>query len=287
MKYIDLHVHSNVSDGTFSPTQVVERAVENNLSAIALTDHDTINGISEAIYASKMYKGTTKEIEIIPGIELSAAYHNKDIHILGLFIDYTNSLLCDTLKNVSEERNNRNEKMAKNLSDAGIYVDLQEMKKTEKNAVLTRAHFAKYLFEHGYAKTMQEAYHQYLGADGPYYVTRKYLTPQEAIQLIINANGLPILAHPVLYHFNQKDLDLLISTLKADGLVGIEAIYSSNTNEEENKMRTLAHRHKLLITGGSDFHGANKPSLDIGKGKGNLKIPYSILEELKQYSSII
>ncbi|BCN29917.1 PHP domain-containing protein [Anaeromicropila herbilytica] len=283
MKYIDLHVHSNVSDGTLTPKEVVEKAVKMNLAAFALTDHDTVMRISEALNAVKEYQNNGIDLELIPGVEISVAYKSKDIHMLGLFLDYQNETLISELQAVVNDRENRNIKMIANLQNAGIDITLEKLVESEGDSIITRAHFAKYLLEHSYVKSREEAFKKYLGEDGPYYVPRKFITPEKGIELIKAAGGIPVLAHPLLYKLPPKELDSLISRLKNAGLVGIETIYSANVDFDESYVRKLANKYDLLITGGSDFHGANKPLIEMGIGKGNLRIPYSILEKLKEY----
>lgn len=282
MKYIDLHVHSNVSDGTLTPTQVVKLAAKKGLAAIALTDHDTLSGIPEAQTAALTETKEGRPIRVIPGTEISVIYHKKDIHILGLFINPDTSALSGALYLARRKRDERNEKMTANLRGAGIDITVEKLRAEEGDAVLTRAHFAKFMVKYGYCKTTQEAFIKYLNNDSPYYVTREYLTPQEAIPLIHEAGGLAVLAHPLLYKFTLDEVEELAVYLSGIGLDGIEAIYSSNTGFDEGRVRHIANKYKLSITGGSDFHGANKPDLNIGTGRGNLKIPYTILEELEE-----
>lgn len=283
MNYIDLHVHSNISDGTCTPSELVFLAIKNNLKAFALTDHDTTDGIEEAVNTAENYKKQGIDIEVIPGTELSVAYKDRDIHILGLFIDYKNPSLLLTLKDTVHERDNRNIKMCENLKEAGIDISLDKLKAEYPEAIITRAHFAKYLAQYGYVKNTAEAFTKYLNTDGPYYVNRKFLSPKEGIDLILSAGGIPVLAHPLLYKLPEKELDALIKQLKEYGLLGIEAVYSSNIGFDESTVRKLARKYDLLITGGSDFHGSNKPDLNMGTGRGNLKIPYTLLDELKNY----
>lgn len=286
MKYIDLHVHSNISDGTFTPTEVVNEAVRSGLSAIALTDHDTVLGLQEARQAAATHASNGYEIEIIPGVEISSAYNGKDIHILGLYIDDANETLIRTLEDAVKEREERNIKMIHNLNNAGIPITLEALRESEPDAVITRAHFAKYLTENGFTKTRNEAFDKYLGTNGPYYVPRQFITPEDAIALIIQAGGIPILAHPLLYHLSSDELSDLVKKLKSFGLAGIEAIYTSNTGCDESDMRRLARLNNLLISGGSDFHGANKPDISIGEGRGNLKIPYELLDKMREYRKL-
>ncbi len=277
MKYIDLHVHSTVSDGTFTPTELVAEAKRCNLSAFALTDHDTVRGFEEAKKASE-----GSGIEVIPGVEISAAYKKKDIHILGLLIDPNHEPLKRSLDAALLERDQRNAKMAQNLAAGGLDIDIERLTAAfSPGTVLTRAHFAKFLLETKQIKSMNEAFEHYLNADGPYYVPREYISPENAIKLIKQAGGIPVLAHPLVYHLPEEELDTLIARLKDAGLEGLEVFYSSNTGFDEGIVRRYANKYHLIMTGGSDFHGANKPHISMGSGKGNLKIPYSVLENLK------
>lgn len=285
MKYIDLHVHSNASDGTLTPTELVSLAVKKQLAAFALTDHDTVRGITEAVAAAREFQEHGIQIQVIPGTELSAAYSGRDIHILGLMIDYQNQEFITALDATLEERSQRNQKMVKNLQNAGIDITMDKLVQADPGAVITRAHFAKYLTQHGYTRSTQEAFVKYLDSKGPYYVPRNYLSPEEAIGLIRLAGGISVLAHPLLYKLSKEELDHLVCSLKALGLAGIETFYSSNTGFDESDVRKLAGKYQLLMTGGSDFHGANKPLLEMGSGRGNLKIPYTILEELENYKN--
>lgn len=283
MKYIDLHVHSNVSDGTFTPEQLVEEAISSHLSAFALTDHDTVKGIPQALAAAKKATEQGTPIEVIPGVEISAAYKKKDIHILGLLINPQDSALNQALEKAIENRENRNKKMAENLAKkASLSISYEDLCKAfAPGTVLTRAHFAKYLVETKQIKSMDDAFQQYLHADGPYYVPREYISPKDAIALIRQAGGIPILAHPLLYHLPEDELLNLISQLKSYGLLGLEVIYSANIGFDEGILRRYANQFDLCMSGGSDFHGSNKPHIALGRGKGNLKIPYSLLEQLQ------
>lgn len=278
MKYIDLHVHSNVSDGTFTPSDLVKEAQRCNLSAFALTDHDTTAGVAEAMAAAK-----NTEVEVIAGAEISAAYKNKDIHILGLLIDPDSPALNASLQQALKERDARNEKMANNLAAAGLSISMADLRDFfPPNTVFTRAHFAKYLLETGQIGSIADAFNKYLHADSPYYVPRKYITPEQTIALIKRAGGIPVLAHPLIYHLPEQELDSLIKRLKESGLLGIEVFYSNNMGFDEGILRRYANKYDLLPTGGSDFHGSNKPQISLGTGRGNLKIPYSVLDKLKE-----
>lgn len=266
-KYIDLHVHSNVSDGTMTPTEVVKLAKESGLSAMALTDHDTVDGIREAVEAGKKYG-----VEIIPGIEISAEYKGGDLHILGLDIDYKNEAFKKKVAVCRDSRDNRNLKMIKKLNEQGFPVTWDIMLERFGANSITRAHFAKYLIDEGYVADKDEAFKKYLNPGCPCYVSREKVSPKEAIGMILEAGGHPVLAHPLLYKMNLEKIESVIVMLKGFGLQGIEALYSLNRPEDDVALQKIAKRHDLYITGGSDFHGAIKPDISIGTGKGNLRI---------------
>lgn len=279
MKYIDLHVHSNFSDGTQSPSELVFRASDLGLAAIALTDHDTLAGIPEALSAAESLESEDR-ITVIPGVEISAGYQERDIHILGLFIDHKNAALTEGLAASVLGRDRRNEQMAENLRKAGIPITLEALRKLEPETIITRAHFAHFLTENGYTRNNQEAFDRYLGSDTPYYVEREYMPPETAIRLIHEAGGLAVLAHPLLYKYSLENTELLISRMKDLGLDGLEVLYSANTGFDEGYLRRFANRYDLLMTGGSDYHGANKPYIELGTGRGGLKVPETLLEPL-------
>ena len=273
--YIDLHVHSSCSDGTYTPTQLVDYAIKKGLRAIALTDHDTTDGISEAIDAARH-----TSLTIIPGIELSAAYQGKDIHILGFNIDPDNLHFQERLKTFQKARDQRNRTVIQRMQEQGLQITWEDMMENFPDSVWTRAHFARFLMETGQVHTLAEAFNRFLGDHAPCFVPRKMISPFVAIQLIHEGGGKAVLAHPLLYHLSKDQLEELTTLLANAGLDGIEAIYSTNRGMDETNLRLLAKKHGLFITGGSDFHGSNKPSIDLGCGKGNLKIPASLLEHL-------
>lgn len=281
MNIVDLHVHSNKSDGSLSPAQLVHLAVEKGLSAFALTDHDTTEGIDEAIEEAAKLPPEI-HLEVIPGIELSTEYEGKDIHILGLYIDHKAAFFIEQLKSFVDSRLVRNEKMCANLQQAGIDISYNKLLEAFPGSVITRAHYAEYLLKRGYVRGMTEAFDRYLGDHSKYFVPREKITPEQAVRLILNAGGLPILAHPVLYRMSDARLDALTCRLKNAGLIGIEAIYSTYSHSEEWQMRKLADKYGLCLSGGSDFHGAVKPSLELATGYGKLIIPESILTALKK-----
>ena len=281
MQYIDLHVHSTFSDGTCSPEELVDIALHTNLVAIALTDHDTVDGVDRAIEASS---GTP--LEVLSGVELSCEYvispeRKKEILILGYRLDHKQPKLLETLQTVARERDERNQKMCENLHADGFPITYEELSARFGETILTRAHFARFLLEKGAIPSIDSAFKKILAQDGPYFVSRNYLTPKTGIELILEAGGIPVLAHPLLYKMSVSELRNLLTELKSYGLRGIEAMYSRNRGTDEAFVRKLANEFDLFITGGSDFHGANKPDLRLGRGEGNLFIPAMLLANLK------
>lgn len=275
-KYIDLHVHSTASDGTLTPSQLVSLAQQKGLRAFALTDHDTTAGLEEALQAAS---GTG--LEVIPGIELSTTWLGRDVHIVGLDIDYQNYYFQETLSRFQASRDIRNEKILALLQKEGIPITAEAMEEAFPNSVWTRAHFARYLLDHKITASMNEAFDRYLGDHAKCYVPREKVTPFQAIQLIHEGGGIAVFAHPVLCRLDKNRLESLTGELKQAGLDGIEAYYSTYRSSEEQMVIQLAKRHHLALSGGSDFHGSNKPQIELGTGKGNLKIPYEILENLR------
>lgn len=282
MKAIDLHTHTCKSDGSYTPTELVDYAIEKNLAAIAITDHDSIEGLDEAVaHAAALKERGLPSVEVIPGIEFSTKYGNQDVHIVGLYISYDRESFRKALDDFVNSRTGRNIKMCENLRSAGLDITYEKLLAMYPGAVITRAHYASYLVEHGYVKSRQDAFAKYLGDHTKYFVPREKVTPSQAVKLILKAGGVPILAHPPLYHMGNSRLESLVSSLKADGLMGIEVFYSTYNNQDVRDMQRLADQYDLLVSGGSDFHGANKPGLDLGCGYGKLYVPEDALLKIK------
>lgn len=273
---IDLHTHSTESDGTFTPEELMQEAARVGLSAIALTDHDTTGGIAKARPVAK-----SLGIELIPGVELSTSYEGCEVHIVGLFIDENNEFLCQKLAEFRACRDNRNEKMVEALQKEGLAITMEELLAENQDCVITRANIARFLYEHHQIRSIKEAFDRYIGDHGKCYVSRFKVTPMEAVSMIRKAGGIAILAHPVLYHMSNTRLNELVKCLKDVGLTGIEAIYSTYSTSDEHFIKRIAKEYDLCISGGSDFHGENKPTIQLGTGCGHLYVPYSVLEELK------
>lgn len=275
-RIVDLHVHSTASDGTYTPTELIAEAKRAGLSALALTDHDTTAGIKEAMSAAEK-----ENMELIPGIELSTDYKGKEVHIVGLYIDVENKELIEQTAAFRKCRDSRNEEIIAALQKEGFTITMEALKAENPDCVITRANIARFLYNHGMIKSVQEAFDKYIGDGCRCYVNRFKISPTDAVRLIKQAGGIAVLAHPLLYHMSTVNLQKLIEELKEAGLDAIEAIYSTYSTGEEQLMKRTAKENGLLISGGSDFHGSNKPRIRLAVGYGHLYIPYSVLEELK------
>lgn len=276
--YVDLHTHTTGSDGTLSPTQLVKRAASLGLCAVAITDHDSVSGIDEAIAAA-----ADLPIEVVPGVELSTEYSGTEIHVVGLFIDRTNAELRQQLIRFRDNRDNRNVKMINWLQEAGYRITAKEIYARNPGAVIARPHIARYLTDTGQAESMQWVFDHLIGAGCPYYVERYKITPMRAVELIHAAGGTAILAHPCMYKISRELLIQMVEEMITAGLDGIEALYSRSKDNDEAYYRSMAERYGLLLSGGSDFHGSNKPDIELGTGTGNLRVPAGILENIKAY----
>lgn len=275
-RIVDLHVHSTESDGTLTPEDLVAEAKKVGLAAFALTDHDTCQGVGKA-----MPLAASAGIELIPGIELSTDYHGKEVHIVGLYIDIENEQLLKKTAEYRKCRSERNALMVEALRKEGLSITMEELVAENPDCVITRANIARFLYEHGQIKSVREAFDRYIGDHCKCYVGRLKVASTDAVRLIKEAGGTAILAHPLLYGLSNTNLQKMIDALKPVGLDGLEAIYSTYTTGEEQQMKRLARENGLLISGGSDFHGSNKPDIALGRGRGHLYIPYSVLETIK------
>lgn len=282
MNSIDLHVHSTASDGSYTPSELVRYAVTKNLSAFALTDHDTTAGIDEALTEACRLNTEAERpiIRVIPGIELSAEHNGKDIHILGLNIDYKDRDFNSQVEIYRKSREERNTKMIALLQKNGFHITADMVSSRFGDAVITRAHYAILMVEGGYAADKNEAFDKYLNPGCPCYIPRTKVSVTDAVQMILKAHGKPVLAHPLLYKLKNTELDALVHLLTEHGLQGIEAIYSSNTGNDEAEMKALADKYGLFITGGTDFHGLAKPHLDLGVGYGDMRISEELLHNI-------
>ncbi len=279
IKYIDLHSHSTASDGTYTPSELISHAYNMQLAAIALSDHDTMDGIPEAIQQT-----ATLDIELIPAIEMSALYNNIEIHLLGYMLNSFHKkavAINSDLEIFMKERLNRNLEIIKRLQKIDINISMEDLYFGNPGAQITRAHFARLLVEKGIVKDRETAFKKYLKAGGPF-CPRKTNTV-ELIMAFLNKHGFFIsLAHPYQYKLAGNELNSLVSYLTEQGMKGLEVYHSTHHSKDIMQLRKLALKYNLQPTGGSDFHGANKPNIQLGIGYGHLKIPYSILEDMKQ-----
>jgi predicted metal-dependent phosphoesterase TrpH len=252
----DLHIHSTASDGKLTPADVVLEAARRGLSFIALTDHDSIDGIASAEAAASAFP----QLKVIPGVEISTEVAQGEVHVLGYFIDYTNPEFNAALDRFKNSRLQRGQKMVAKLEKLGIHLDWQRVMEIAGGSTIGRPHVAQAMMEKGYVTSFKQAFTEYLAHNRPAYVERDKMTPQEAAALIIKAEGLPVLAHPL----TLPDPEALIAELKAGGLVGLEAYYDGYTPEEVGRLLTLADKYQLIATGGSDYHGIEDTETAIG-----------------------
>jgi predicted metal-dependent phosphoesterase TrpH len=276
--WIDLHVHSTASDGSLSPLKIIERAKEIGLRAVAITDHDTIAGSAEALGYPP-----SPSLEILSGIEISAHVPSGTMHILGYLLRLDDLSLRQTLKRVQEARANRNIKIVERLQALGVPIEYHELTAASGGGQIGRPHIAQVLVHKGAARSIEEAFKRFLRKGGAAYVSRYRLLPGEAIQMILGAGGVPVLSHPFTLDIKDEgDLESLLVDLKGAGLKGMEVYYPEHGPERTTQYERLARRHGLVMTGGTDFHGEAKPRVQMGIGKGNLRIPYRLVQKLKE-----
>lgn len=285
MHPIDLHTHSTRSDGTLTPAELIRYAAQKGLAAIALTDHDTIDGIEEAVQAARSLSSQDPDAlvpEVIPGVELSTEYRGKDIHIVGLFIDWQNREFADRLRGFADARIYRNRKMCSLLTENGCPVSYEDLEAAFPDTVITRAHFAQYLLDRGMISSIDEAFRKLIGDDCPCFVPREKITPHDAVRFLLRFGGVPILAHPLQYKMGETELDALVASLTGLGLDGIEVYYSTHRQADTANLSRIAEKYGLLLSGGSDFHGTRKQNLDLGTGYGHLYVPDTVLPPIRE-----
>lgn len=276
-EYIDLHTHSTASDGSFTPGEVVRLAKERGIAALALTDHDTIDGLAEAAAA-----GAEVGVEVIPGVEISARFPGGTMHILGYFVDYHSGRLDERLAVLKRARADRNPQIIAKLNALGIKVTMKQVESISGGGQVGRPHIARALMDNGYVRDFDEAFDIYLRSGGLAHVHKFRFPPEEAIAMIREAQGVPVLSHPFTLGLGSAfALKTLLEELKILGLAGIEVYYPEHTPEQEALYLRLARELNLLITGGSDFHGENKPEVDLGRVPHQHFLTYDLVEALK------
>jgi 3',5'-nucleoside bisphosphate phosphatase len=274
---IDLHTHTTASDGRLSPRQLIAHAVEVGLCAVAITDHDTVDGIAQAReYAREI------GMPFVPGIEISAEYTaTGTMHILGYFIDETTDSFSDALTFLKRARKNRNPQIIERLNHYGVDVTMEDVRREAGSDQIGRPHFARAIVRKGFASSIPEAFERFVKKGAPCYVNKERFSPERAIELIRKAGGIPVLAHPKTLNIDfSRELPKLLARLQETGLLGLEAYYYSHSKSEEEYFLRLVRKSAILATGGSDFHGDNKPKVALGKGNGKLLVPRRAYELL-------
>lgn len=277
---IDLHTHSTASDGSDTPTGLIELAVEKGLTALALTDHDTQEGLEEARQAA-----ASTDLELIPGTELSLNFDLGGMHLVVLWLEPGTGPLQDRLKGLQDGRSGRNARIVETLTSLDMPVTLEEIEEEAGGGSVGRPHIAAVMVRKGYVPDIKTAFDLWLANGKPAYVGRPRLNPEEAISLTRQSGAVPILAHPHTLGINRaKPMADLLTRLKKAGLVGLEAMYSVYRRHEREGYADLARRFDLVPSGGSDYHGTYKPGLDLAVGYGDLHVPESTLEELRSHA---
>lgn len=277
MKLVDLHTHTTASDGTDSPEQLMAKAAQAGLEAVAVTDHDTLSGLDEAADAGREYG-----VELIRGCEISTGTELGELHILGLWLPQNPALLQEKLAFLRRKRAERNEGIVRKLQDLGLDITMEEVLAIATGESVGRPHIAEVLLRKGYAKNSREVFKEYLGCHGKAYLPKEVLEPEESVRLLADLGATVSLAHPMLWKGPPGWLDTQVSHLRDCGLNAIEAWHSEHSEADVRACLALAKRFDLGISGGSDYHGDNKPSICLGKGYGKLRVGMDVLESLRQ-----
>jgi predicted metal-dependent phosphoesterase TrpH len=278
---IDLHIHSTASDGSLTPADIIDHAQKLNLAAIAITDHDSVDGSKEALQI-----GIPPSLHFLTGVEISAAHPpffpgSGSFHILGYAIHLDNRELNQALSKLQDARKNRNPEILKRLNKLGFRISLEEVNQEVGEGQMGRPHIAYAMLKKGFVASINEAFDKYLGNAGPAYVDKDRIECEQAISIIRAAGGVPVLAHPALLNIdNDQNLDALLQNLVKIGLAGIEVYYPGHSPRQIRQYTELAEKYGLLMTGGTDFHGSITPDTKMGSGNGDLFVPYTLYKEL-------
>lgn len=278
MSGIDLHTHSSASDGTLSPTELIRSAKAAGLEALALTDHDTTGGLVEA-----RDQAALSEIEFIPGCELSVVSPSGNMHILGYWVPPGPSNLSRGLEHLRQRRHDRNHLIMAKLNALGMEIGYDDVLAVSGGDAVGRPHIAQVMQAKGYVDSVSDAFRLYLGSEGKAYAPKEKLEPRQAIELLKSVDATVVLAHPFLLGLQGPDLRGVIRRLKEYGLDGLEVHYTLHRPDQTANYLRIAEDLGLLVTGGSDFHGAVKPDVHLGTGFGELFVPYALLAAMKQY----
>ncbi len=279
MRQIDLHMHTNISDGSETPEDTVRYAAKLGLKAIAITDHDTANGVLRAQKA-----GEECGVEVVTGLELGCGYLGKEVHMLAYDIDPESKHIKPVLDWIVTDRDERNRKMVDLMAKDGLIIDLDALKSRHRGSIIGRPHFALCLVEQGLADSVQDAFKRYLDPGQKYYIRRHFLEIEEAASIIRRAGGKAVLAHPRQYRLGDEQLAELFARCKNAGVSGVECYYSGYTPEESAMYRELAGHYGMCATAGSDWHGSHKPHIQMGSGiDGELSGSYELLQKLREH----
>jgi predicted metal-dependent phosphoesterase TrpH len=266
---VDLHIHSTASDGRYSPQEIVRKAAGLGLEVIALADHDSVDGIAPALEEARKLN----RLQFIPAVEVSTDVPSGEVHILGYFIDYTSEELAAALERFRYSREGRAQGMVAKLAELGVQISWERVREIAGDGAIGRPHIAQAMLEKGHIGAIKEAFDKYIARDGPAYVERDKMTPEEAVRLILRNRGIPVMAHP----FTAPEPEAMIVELKAAGMVGIEAYYNNYMNEEIGNLIALAKDHGLIITGGSDYHGLDESNETL---VGGVEVPMEAVNRL-------
>ena len=269
MSKVDLHIHSTASDGRHSPQEIVRKAAGLGLEVIALADHDSVDGIAPALEEARKLN----RLQFIPAVEVSTDVPTGEVHILGYFIDYTSEELAAALERFRYSREGRAQGMVAKLAELGVQISWERVREIAGDGAIGRPHIAQAMLEKGHIGSIKEAFDRYIARDGPAYVERDKMTPEEAVRLILRNRGLPVMAHPS----TAPEPEAMIVELKAAGMVGIEAYYNNYMNEEIGNLIALAKDHGLIITGGSDYHGLDESNETL---MGGVEVPMEAVNRL-------
>jgi hypothetical protein len=278
---IDLHIHSTASDGSLTPADIIDHAQKLKLAAIAITDHDSVDGSKEALQI-----GIPPSLHFLTGVEISAAHPpffpgSGSFHILGYAINLNHGDLNQTLNKLQDARKNRNPEILNRLNKLGFRISLEEVNQEVGEGQLGRPHIAYAMMKRGFVESIDEAFDRYLATGKPAYVDKYRIECEQAVKIIRKAGGVPVLAHPALLNIeNDQELDALLQNLIKIGLAGIEVYYPGHSPRQISQYTELAGKYGLLMTGGTDFHGSITPKIKMGCGNGDLFVPYNLYEDL-------
>jgi hypothetical protein len=274
---VDLHTHSTASDGTLEPAELVRKAMDCGVKALSLTDHDTLSGLKEAAaQASEL------DMKFIPGIEISADFSPGTMHMLGYYVDADDSVLKQKLSWLREGRDRRNTLILQMLEKQGYPVEMRELEVYAKGESVGRPHIARAMVAKGYVGNEEEAFNRFLAKGGPAYANKERMNPTRAMELVIGAGGLPVLAHPQTLDINSTELADLLAELKEAGLAGVETYYFSHSEEEMFLYKHIADDLDLIVTGGTDYHGPGFKGIELGRGLGGMMVPDEVVDRLEE-----